>query len=66
MKIILDTHILLWFLNEDKNLSPEMKGVIENLENEITVSIASLWEIAIKMSLSKLTLDIPYKNLLLP
>ncbi|MBF0120920.1 MAG: type II toxin-antitoxin system VapC family toxin [Desulfobacterales bacterium] len=63
MKIIIDTHTLLWFLNNDKKLSKKAKKIIENTSNDLFISIASFWEISIKLSLSKLVLDIPFKLL---
>lgn len=48
MKVLLDTHILLWAISNDIRLSEKAKKLIENEENEIYYSIASLWEIEIK------------------
>lgn len=59
MNIILDTHALIWFFEGDANLSEKALEAIENVENKKFVSIASLWEIAIKTSLGKLTLQKP-------
>lgn len=53
MDILLDTHTLIWFLNGDINLPDNVRDSIENPENYKTVSIASIWEIAIKTSLGK-------------
>ena len=54
MKNLLDTHVVLWFLNGE-NLSDETLTVIQ--ENENYISVVSLWEVAIKMNLSKLSFD---------
>lgn len=54
MELLLDTHVLLWFLNGDKNLPIRVRKFIESEENTKYISIASLWEIGIKMSLGKL------------
>lgn len=61
MKLLLDTHAFIWFVEDDEKLLPRIKIQIEDIENEIFVSIVSLWEIAIKTSLAKLELavDIP-------
>jgi PIN domain nuclease of toxin-antitoxin system len=59
MKFILDTHILLWFLTDDPNLSSNSKELIEDPRNHKYVSIASCWEIAIKVSRKKLLLTEP-------
>ena len=55
MKILLDTHTVLWWINEYGKLSKKAKFVLMDEENELYLSIASLWEIAIKISLNKLT-----------
>lgn len=56
MKLLLDTHALIWFAENDVQLSSKAKLAIENLENESFVSIASFWEIAIKQGLNKINL----------
>ena len=48
MKFLLDTHILLWAAGEPHKLPPPIRVCIENLENELYFSAASIWEIAIK------------------
>jgi len=48
MKILLDTHILLWVLSNDVRLPEKARKLIENEENEIYYSIISLWEVEIK------------------
>ena len=54
MSFLLDTHILLWFLENDSKLSNQVREVITNRENLIVVSAISAWEISIKQSLGKL------------
>jgi PIN domain nuclease of toxin-antitoxin system len=54
MKYLLDTQVVVWFLNGEK-LSAKMKDLILNSENY--VSVVSLWEIAIKMSINKFTFN---------
>lgn len=63
MNALLDTHALLWFLLGDKRLSDTARGIIEDPGNEIAVSVASLWEISIKVSIGKLTLHQPFEVL---
>ncbi|MBN2611410.1 MAG: type II toxin-antitoxin system VapC family toxin [Bacteroidales bacterium] len=53
MDLLLDTHSLNWFLNGDEKLSDKAKTMIEDPTNSKIVSIASIWEIAIKISLNK-------------
>ena len=48
MKILCDTHILIWFLTGDDRLSGKARTIIENEENEIYFSLVSVWEISIK------------------
>lgn len=56
MNYLIDTHILLWYVIGDKRVSDEMQTTIENKSNTIYLSNASLWEIAIKVSIGKLKL----------
>src|SRR5262249_7089883 len=56
MKLLLDTHAFLWFINDSAELSNNSKNLIEDVDNEVLLSVASLWEMAIKISLGKLTL----------
>ncbi|MCY3721045.1 MAG: type II toxin-antitoxin system VapC family toxin [Candidatus Poribacteria bacterium] len=63
MKYLLDTHTLIWFLTGDKKLSDKARGLIDNPDNRKFLSIASLWEIAIKVSLGKLALNKPFEKL---
>lgn len=51
---LLDTHTLLWFLSADEQLSSEARHNIAALQNKCFISIASLWEIAIKIKIGKL------------
>jgi len=55
MKLLIDTHTALWLFNEHENLSTTAKEYIRDEENELYISIVSIWEIAIKHSLGKLT-----------
>ena len=58
MKLLLDTHAVLWWLADDARLGPESRTRIEDRDNEVLVSHVSLWEIAIKIGIGKLRLDI--------
>ncbi|MEI6488976.1 MAG: type II toxin-antitoxin system VapC family toxin [Bacteroidota bacterium] len=57
MKFLIDTQAFIWFVENNKNLPTKIKKELENPENLIIVSIASLWEMTIKMSLGKLILN---------
>lgn len=63
MRYLLDTHTLLWFISEDKNLSDRAHRLILNSNSEVFLSIASLWEIAIKVNIEKLALNEPFERL---
>ena len=54
MDILLDTCSVLWFLNGDEKMPISAREIILNTENTIYVSVASLWEVAIKLSIEKL------------
>jgi len=64
MKLLLDTHTFIWFVENDKQLPIKSKRLIENSENEIFLSIASLWEIAIKLQLKKLELSVSLEKVM--
>ncbi len=55
MRILLDTHILLWALAEPKKLSRETRARLEDPESEILFSAASIWEIAIKAQIERIS-----------
>jgi len=57
MNLLLDTHVVLWFFNGDDKLSENAKSQIITDKNIKFVSIISLWEISIKLSLQKLLFD---------
>jgi PIN domain nuclease of toxin-antitoxin system len=56
MKILLDTHTFIWFINGDERLPLPARAYIQDVNNQRFLSIASIWEIAIKISLNKLSL----------
>jgi PIN domain nuclease of toxin-antitoxin system len=56
MNFLLDTHTFIWFINGDKSLSDKVIDKIKDVENQCFFSIASIWEIAVKMKLNKLQL----------
>lgn len=61
MRVLLDTHAFLWFIMGDTRLSATARGLIEDADNERLVSAGSLWEIAVKVSIGKLTLTEPFE-----
>jgi PIN domain nuclease of toxin-antitoxin system len=62
LRLLLDTHTLLWFLSGDEKLSGVARALVEDDGNEVLVSAGSLWEIAIKLSLGKLGMSIPFEE----
>jgi PIN domain nuclease of toxin-antitoxin system len=54
MRLLLDTHVLLWWLADDRRLGLNTRALIEDADNSVYVSAASAWEISIKRGLGKL------------
>jgi PIN domain nuclease of toxin-antitoxin system len=63
MELLLDTHALIWFINGDVKLPENSIKLIKNINNRCFVSIASLWEIAIKTTINKLEILGGFNNL---
>jgi PIN domain nuclease of toxin-antitoxin system len=64
MKILLDTHILLWWLMDDPALSARARDLIADRENTLFVSAVSLWEIRLKQSLGRIELPADFDEIL--
>lgn len=64
MNILLDSHAFLWFVADDLKLSIDARTAIEDSTNRKWISIASLWEITIKVSIGKLNLADPVSEFL--
>ena len=62
MNLILDTHTFLWFTNASPELSATARNLIEDAANDLFLSVASPWEIGIKVSTGKLTLGRPVND----
>ncbi len=62
--LLLDAHTMLWFFWDDPQLSARAKALIEDANNRKLVSVASCWEIAIKVGLGKLDLGEPSRSFL--
>lgn len=56
MRILLDTHVLLWALSDPDRLTPSARALLEDATQSVAVSVVVAWEIAIKQSLGKLEL----------
>ena len=64
MRLLLDTHTFIWFVINSPRLSVMVKALIENENNEKLLSIASIWEMAIKQSTGKLSFGLPFKEVI--
>src|ERR1051325_9773709 len=60
MKLLLDTHTFLWFIEDNPRLSTTAKNQLES-DIDLLVSVGSLWEMAIKVNIGKLTLSQPFE-----
>jgi PIN domain nuclease of toxin-antitoxin system len=60
VNLLLDTHSFIWFVEDNPSLSPHARMLIEEPTNDVFLSIASIWEMAIKVSLGKLDLSQPF------
>lgn len=58
MKLLLDTHVVLWCLADDPRLGPDARELIRDPENAVFVSAASVWEMAIKRAIGRLDIDL--------
>ncbi|MFY9259116.1 MAG: type II toxin-antitoxin system VapC family toxin [Gallionella sp.] len=63
MRLLLDTHSLIWLVEGDAQLSSPAKLAISDANNQCFVSIVTFWEMAIKISLQKLQITVPFENL---
>src|SRR4030042_6126820 len=64
MKILLDTHAFIWFVEDDDQFPESLKRIIEKPSNDIYLSIASIWEMAIKIQLKKLDIEKSIKEII--
>jgi PIN domain nuclease of toxin-antitoxin system len=60
---LLDTHTFLWFIGGNNQLSSQARTLIEDEDNDRLLSVASLWEMAIKVSMDKLEVPLPFTRL---
>jgi PIN domain nuclease of toxin-antitoxin system len=57
MKVLIDTNVLIWYLQNSSQLSLMAKGILEDTDHQLYFSVASLWEISIKIGIGKLRLQ---------
>lgn len=62
MRLLLDTHAMYWYIEGDPQLSATARTLIQDASNDILISPASYWEIAIKVGLGKWTLNRAYED----
>lgn len=63
MKLLLDTHIFIWWADQPERLSPTALFALEDEANDLLLSVVSVWEMQIKIQLGKLKLSLPLKEL---
>ncbi len=64
MKILLDTHTFIWSYNEPLKLSAQVQAILQDQSNDLLLSMASLWEIQIKLQLGKLNFNLPLAQII--
>ena len=62
MRLLLDTHALIWYVDQDHLLSASAHAAITDPANELLLSAGTIWEIGIKVGLNKLSLSMPYRE----
>jgi PIN domain nuclease of toxin-antitoxin system len=62
VKLLLDTHAVIWWVDQDHLLSPTAYAAIADPANDLLLSAGTIWEIAIKVGLAKLSLSRPYRQ----
>jgi PIN domain nuclease of toxin-antitoxin system len=62
MRLLIDSHALIWAVDDVPRLTQTAAFAMQDPANELLVSAASIWEMAIKVSVRKLTLSLPYRQ----
>jgi len=62
MRVLIDSHALIWYVDQDNLLSPPAHAAISDPASELLFSAGSIWEIAIKVGLGKLGLSLPFRD----
>jgi PIN domain nuclease of toxin-antitoxin system len=62
MRLLIDTHALIWYVDQDQLLTPIAHAAITDPANELLVSAATVWELGIKTGQKKLKLSLPYRD----
>lgn len=58
MRLLLDTHVLLWWLADDRKLSKDARTIIANTNHQVLISAATVWEVAIKAALRRIDIEL--------
>ncbi len=64
MKLLLDTHTFIWWDSAPNKLPPQVLALCQDPANEMLLSVASLWEMQIKLQLGKLQLELPLREII--
>ncbi|MBV8265493.1 MAG: type II toxin-antitoxin system VapC family toxin [Planctomycetaceae bacterium] len=62
MRLLLDTHALIWAVDQPSQLGPAAVLALQDPSNDLLLSVGTIWEIAIKVGLKKLALSLPYRQ----
>lgn len=62
MKLIVDTHTLVWMLHDSPELSQRVRVLVRDRGNDVLLSVASAWELSVKYALGKVDLRLPYRQ----
>lgn len=62
MRLLVDAHTVIWAADDPSKLGPRAKTELENPDNDLLLSAGTIWEIAIKVGLGKLSLSMPYRE----
>ena len=62
MKHLIDSQSLIWYVDQDHLLSATARAAITDPNNDLLLSAATIWEVAIKVALKKLSLSMPYRQ----
>jgi len=62
VRYLLDAHSLIWYVDQDHRLSPASHAAITDPNNELLLSAGTIWEIALKLALKKLSLSMPFRQ----
>ncbi len=61
MRLLLDTHTVIWWVDQDQLLSSIAHSALADPDNELLLSAGTIWEISIKVGLGRLSLSLPYR-----